>query len=281
MKSNAVDGFARVVGDGDPRAGALGGLVRQVHHVLGRLQLGRAAQADVAAHDRAHDQQRSAHVEPAVADEGVGNHVVGLVAGLVHGQKVGQHLGRVPFVGQPVVDRHPGMFGEGLDVGLVVAPVLDRVVHAAQHPRGVGDRLLVPQLRTGRVEVGHVRALVERRDLERRPGPGGGLLEDQRDLLARQPFALGAGVLGDLERLRQPQQVPQLSRGEVDLLEEAAVAQVERHGWLPSVQNAGSRSIGQVMQWPPPRPLPSSKPSIVITSMPALRSAVLVPVLRS
>src|SRR5262249_2048482 len=33
------------------------------------------------------------------------------------------------------------------------------------------------------------------------------------------------------------------------------------------VQNAGSRSSGQVMQWPPPRPLPSSKPSIVITSM--------------
>ena len=46
-------------------------------------------------------------------------------------------------------------------------------------------------------------------------------------------------------------------------------------------QNAGSRSIGQVMQWPPPRPLPSSNPSIVITSTPALRSAVFVPVFRS
>ena len=46
-------------------------------------------------------------------------------------------------------------------------------------------------------------------------------------------------------------------------------------------QNAGSRSIGQVMQWPPPRPLASSNPSMVITSIPALRSAVLVPVLRS
>jgi hypothetical protein len=37
----------------------------------------------------------------------------------------------------------------------------------------------------------------------------------------------------------------------------------------PVGQNAGSRSIGQVMQWPPPRPLPSSNPATVITSMPA------------
>ena len=35
------------------------------------------------------------------------------------------------------------------------------------------------------------------------------------------------------------------------------------------------------MQWEPPRPRPSSNPSMVMTSMPALRSAVLVPVLRS
>ena len=42
-----------------------------------------------------------------------------------------------------------------------------------------------------------------------------------------------------------------------------------------------SRMIGQVMQWPPPRPRPSSAPTIVITSTPALRSRVLVRVLRS
>ena len=37
------------------------------------------------------------------------------------------------------------------------------------------------------------------------------------------------------------------------------------------VTYSGSRSSGQVMQWPPPRPLPSSKPSISITSTPAWR----------
>ena len=45
--------------------------------------------------------------------------------------------------------------------------------------------------------------------------------------------------------------------------------------------STGSRAMGQVMQCPPPRPRPSSAPRMVMTSMPALRSAVLVSVLRS
>lgn len=43
----------------------------------------------------------------------------------------------------------------------------------------------------------------------------------------------------------------------------------------------GSRMMGHVMQWPPPRPRPSSAPTMVMTSTPALRSSVLVWVLRS
>ena len=46
-------------------------------------------------------------------------------------------------------------------------------------------------------------------------------------------------------------------------------------------QSIASRMIGQVMQWPPPRPRPSSAPTIVMTSTPALRSSELVCVLRS
>ena len=45
-------------------------------------------------------------------------------------------------------------------------------------------------------------------------------------------------------------------------------------GWRQ--KSTGSRMIGQVMQWPPPRPRPSSAPTMVMTSMPALRSSVLV-----
>ena len=70
-------------------------------------------------------------------------------------------------------------------------------------------------------------ALIEGGDLERRPRAGRRLLEDQRDLLAVEPLRLGAGVLGDLQRLGELQQEPQLLRLEVDLLEEASVAQVE------------------------------------------------------
>src|SRR6185312_5469780 len=91
----------------------------------------------------------------------------------------------------------------------------------------IGHRLLVTELRAGRVEIGDVGALVERGDLERRPRARRRLLEDQRDLLALQPLHLTAGVLGDLHRLRQLQQETQLPWREIDLLEKAAVAQVE------------------------------------------------------
>ncbi len=46
-------------------------------------------------------------------------------------------------------------------------------------------------------------------------------------------------------------------------------------------KSTGSRMIGQVMQWPPPRPRPSSAPTIVMTSTPALRSNAFLCVFRS
>ena len=49
----------------------------------------------------------------------------------------------------------------------------------------------------------------------------------------------------------------------------------------PRQKSTASRMRGQVMQWPPPRPRPSSAPTISMTSMPARRSAVLVWMLRS
>src|SRR5690242_14662402 len=55
---------------------------------------------------------------------------------------------------------------DGLDsvqavLGLRAAAEFDGVVHPGQDGGGVGDRFLVPELGTGRVEVGHVAALVE------------------------------------------------------------------------------------------------------------------------
>ena len=86
---------------------------------------------------------------------------------------------------------------------LVEAPVLDAVIQPPEHPRGVLDRLLVAHLRRLRVEIGHVRALVVGGDLEGAAGAGGGLLEDEADLLAPELLDLEAALLGGLEARRR------------------------------------------------------------------------------
>jgi hypothetical protein len=68
--------------------------------------------------------------------------------------------------------------------------------------------------------------------LERGPGARGGLLEDQCDVLAGQVLSLVAAVLGGLQVGRQLQEEPKLLGREVELLEEAPVAKVERHALL-------------------------------------------------
>ena len=201
------------------------------------------------------------------------------------------------LVGQPVPDRDAGIGRQDLDDVLVEAAVLDAVVEPAEHPSRVLDALLVPHLRRHRVEIGHMGALVVRRDLERAPRPRGRLLEDQADLLLAQAFGLGAGLLRRLEIGGEIEQVADLVGRVIELLEEVATLQAGGRGegghvvlrdrsscgfadrW--SGGQTGSRSSGQVMQWPPPRPLPTSEPSRVMTSTPAFRNSVLVNSLRS
>ena len=76
---------------------------------------------------------------------------------------------------------------------------LDAVEHPAEHAGGVGDGFLASDVRALRAEVGGVRSLVVGGDVERAAGAGGALLEDQRDVPARQPEPLGAFGLGALE----------------------------------------------------------------------------------
>ena len=102
---------------------------------------------------------------------------------------------------------------------LAEAAVLDAVVHAAQHPGGVLHRLLVADLRAGRSQVGDVGALVVGGHLEGAAGAGGGLLEDQGDVLALQPLLLVAAVLGRFQVGRQLEQELELLGGEVQLLQ--------------------------------------------------------------
>ena len=178
---------------------------------------------------RAADQERVAHVVAGVAEVAVRDLGQRLVRELEHRQDVGEDLGRVELVGQAVPDRHAGELGELVDDLLAVAAVLDRVVDPAEHAGRVLHRLLVADLGPARAEVGHVRALVVRRDLERDARPGRGLLEDDRDVLAVQARLLVAAVLRPLQVAGQVEQEADLARREVQQRLEAAVPQVEAH----------------------------------------------------
>ena len=77
-------------------------------------------------------------------------------------------------------------------------------------------------------------------------------------------------------------QVRDLLGREVGQPQEVPAAQVDDGAHVVRSFQA-SRAIGQVMQWPPPRPRPSSEPAIVRTSMPAfdeLQVRRLVPLVR-
>ena len=74
-----------------------------------------------------------------------------------------------------------------------------------------------------------MRALVVGGDLEGATGARRGLLEDEGNVLVRQPLDLAAGLLGLLEISRQLEQRAPLLSGEIKLLEEVAVVQGVGH----------------------------------------------------
>ena len=177
----------------------------------------------------AEHQQRVAHVVAGVAQEGVGDLGARLVGMLHHGQHVGQHLRRMPVVGQAVVDRNAGVSGKLLDHLLAGAAELDGVEHAPEHSGRVLHRLLVADLRAAWIEIGDMRALVMGGDLERAAGARRRFLENQADVLVLQRLLLGAGVFGALEVARQIEQVEHLALSEVRNLEVAATLEIESH----------------------------------------------------
>ena len=150
------------------------------------------------------------------------------------------------LVGEAVPDRDAGVRRELLDDRLPEAAVLDAVVDPAEDPGRVLHRLLVADLRAGRAEVRDVGALVVGGDLEGDPGPGRRLLEDEGDVLAAQARLLVAAVLRGLEVGRQLQQEADLVGREVQLLEEAAVAQVDGISNLRAARAHGEPRCGRL-----------------------------------
>jgi len=74
-----------------------------------------------------------------------------------------------------------------------------------------------------------MRALVERGDLEGAARARGGLLEDEREVLAPEPRLLVAAILGRLELRRELEQEHKFLFGEIEFLQEIAVAKIDGH----------------------------------------------------
>ncbi len=73
----------------------------------------RGGEADVDAEQGAGDEQRVGGVVAGIAEVAVGDLVERAGRVVAHGQHVGQHLGRMPLVGEPVPDRHARRSGPG------------------------------------------------------------------------------------------------------------------------------------------------------------------------
>ena len=103
---------------------------------------------------------------------------------LLDGKKVGQDLGGVKLVGEPVPDGNACVFRQFLDQVLAVATVLNAVEHPTQYPCGIGDAFLFTHLRTRGIEIDGVHTQVGRRYLKGATGAGAGLFKKQGNALA-------------------------------------------------------------------------------------------------
>jgi hypothetical protein len=100
---------------------------------------------------------------------------------LPDGLQVGERLARVRVVGERVDDGDRRRLGEPLDPVLAEGADDDRRDVAGQDLRGVLDRLAATELGAARVDDDRVTAELGDAGFERQPGPGRGLLEDDRD----------------------------------------------------------------------------------------------------
>ena len=128
-------------------------------------------------------------------------------------------LGGMEFIGQTVEHGHAGVLGQLVHDLLAVAPVLNAVVHPAQHPGGIGDGLLLADLRTLGIEIGAAHAQIRRGDLEGAAGAGGGLFKDQSDVFAHQELVGDAALFLRLEHVGHVEKMFDLRRGKIQQLE--------------------------------------------------------------
>ena len=149
---------------------------------------------------------------------------------LEHGEHVTERLGGMELIRKTVPDGDAGEFGQVLDELLGEAAVLDAVVHAAEHLRGVLDGFLLAHLAVG--EEGGVAALVPAGGLEGAAGAGGCLVEYEHDILAEQRVALDARTLLGLKVVRKVEQIADFLGGIIFQGEKTSSFEIHRHGIL-------------------------------------------------
>src|SRR5512136_2728375 len=102
------------------------------------------------------------------------------------------------FICQAVPNRDTGIFCQHLNALLAKTSVFNSVIHPPQYPGSILERLFTAQLASAWFQVGDMRTLVICGDFEGAASPGGGLLKDQHDILAFQPWLFDACIFGSL-----------------------------------------------------------------------------------
>ncbi len=160
----------------------------------------------------------------------------------LHSEKVGQYLGWVGFIGEPVPHGHPGIPGQFFRLSLFKAAILDAVVHAAKDASGILHAFFVADMRAARANVGDVGPLIESGHLEPTTRSRRVLFKNERDFLAFQALHLCTGVSCCFQLTRQLQQKADLPWCKVIQLQKMPVPQIKGHGIPPNEPNRAGTS---------------------------------------
>ena len=175
-------------------------------------------------------------------------------------QHIGQHLRRMELIGKAVPDRHAGVLCQFLDDGLAEAAVLDPLEHPSQHPRGVLDALLLPDLGAGRVKIGRPHPQIMGRHLKGAAGPGAGLLEDQRHIPAFKRIDALMMLLSVLQKRSEIQKIHDLLRRKILQCQKIPSAQTVQYLHVFSLLTAVSVSVPRTSGYPRPSPRSAIRP---------------------
>mgnify|MGYP005766885567 CR=1 FL=1 len=127
-------------------------------------------------------------------------------------QHIGQNLGGMVLVCQPVPHGNARIFCQFLHDLLPVSAVLNTVKHPSQHSGSVRYTFLFSNLRTGRIQVSGSHTQIVGRHLKRTAGAGAGLLKNQRDIFSPQGVHRNTPSLLFLQLRRQIQKTDDLIR---------------------------------------------------------------------